>query len=370
MNRKPRLLILAASTGNGHISAAKALVDMAHEMGLEAETYDALLYTPSAFRTWFRGGYEGLVKTNPRLWGHLYRTSDKPHFNFWFQTFLDWWGCGGLREMITQFNPDWVICTHSVVQPRLVQFRKSLNFKTAIVVTDIYPHLMWLRGDPDWYFVPTESSKDLLEHRLPRMAGRVEVSGMPIHKAFADVGKNRQPRTGPLRVLVTAGGIGGGPVLEVVQSLSSLNVDITCVAGRNEAAEIALTKLAQGNPRITVFGYVPLAEMATLMGQSDVLVAKSGGLTTFEALAAGCAFVVYRPFLIPGQEEGNAEYIEQIGAGVITLDLGDLHSTILRMSEDAQLVAQMQAASIGHGRPNACRFILEHVILMNHLANP
>lgn len=369
LKAKPRLLILSASTGNGHISAAKALLDMALEMGLDAETYDALDFTPRAFRAWFRGGYEGLVRFNPGLWGHLYRTSDKKLFNFYVQTALDWWACGGLEEKIESFSPDWVVCTHSVVQPRLVQFRKRFGFRTAIVLTDIYPHLMWLRGDPDWYFVPTERSQDFLESRLPSMVGHVEVSGMPIHKAFALVGATRKPHGGRLRVLVTAGGIGGGPVLQVVQNLASLNVDITCVAGRNADAEAQLKVAAAKYTNLVVHGHVPLTEMAELMAQSDVLVAKSGGLTTFEALASGCAFVVYRPFLIPGQEEGNADYLEQIGAGVSAVGLEDLHSTISRMSQNPELVAQMQAASLSHGKPEACRFIIDHLIAMSKI-NP
>ena len=47
------------------------------------------------------------------------------------------------------------------------------------------------------------------------------------------------------------------------------------------------------------------------MGVSDLLISKAGGLTTSEALASNLPMLIYRP--IPGQEEGNANYLKQAG---------------------------------------------------------
>ena len=51
-----------------------------------------------------------------------------------------------------------------------------------------------------------------------------------------------------------------------------------------------------------------------LMSVSDLVVTKPGGLTTTESLASGLPIIVINP--IPGQEEGNAEFLEQNGVAV------------------------------------------------------
>ena len=51
-----------------------------------------------------------------------------------------------------------------------------------------------------------------------------------------------------------------------------------------------------------------------LMSVSDLVVTKPGGLTTTESLASGLPIIVINP--IPGQEEENAEFLENSGAAI------------------------------------------------------
>lgn len=51
-----------------------------------------------------------------------------------------------------------------------------------------------------------------------------------------------------------------------------------------------------------------------LMSISDLVITKPGGLTTTESLASGLPIIVINP--IPGQEEENAEFLEQKGVAV------------------------------------------------------
>ena len=51
-----------------------------------------------------------------------------------------------------------------------------------------------------------------------------------------------------------------------------------------------------------------------LMSVSDLVVTKPGGLTTTESLASGLPIIVINP--IPGQEEENAEFLEQHGVAI------------------------------------------------------
>jgi processive 1,2-diacylglycerol beta-glucosyltransferase len=357
----PRLLLLTASTGNGHLSANRALAVEAEAEGLAIHEADVMLHCHHLFRAWFAGGYERTVRNSPAFWGHLYRRSDRPYFYYRFQTMLDHNFCGGIRHILEASRPDWVVCTHSVAQPRLEDFRREFGFRIAVVITDIHPHAMWLRGEPDYFFAPTQETYDRLRARNPAFADRCEVVGMPINQAFVQAAANRPPAGPRPRVLVTAGGIGSGPLLEVARALEKLDVEADVVAGRGADNEKRLRAAFPNHPRIRVHGLVPQEGMAKLMAAADLLVAKSGGLTTFEALTCGTPFVVFEPLLIPGQEEDNARFLKQIGAGETCANLDALIRTVSDLAADPARRAQMREAALAHARPDAARRIIQRI---------
>lgn len=365
--RQPKVLLVSASTGNGHTSAARALKDALAQRGMDAPLVDTLDYCPASFRSWFRDGYEVLVLHSPELWGHLYRTSDRPRFNYRFQTMLDFVFVARLNELIEENKPDWVVCTHSLPQPRLAfERRKHPHFRVGVVVTDLYPHRTWLRGDPDHYFVPGEWTKTLLEQRKPEAKGRISVTGIPINPVFGlkqSAGEARE-QLGlcpdlPTLVL-TAGGIGGGPVEKAVAALMHLTkpCQVVVVCGRNETLLHRLESDAaalceDSKVNLVLKGHVPQGEMAALMRASDFLIGKPGGLTMSECLATGCPFVIYLPLLIPGQEEGNARFLQESGAGMAVDGPTELKEVAEALLHAPERLAGMRQAALKVARPNA-----------------
>lgn len=372
--KRPRVLMLSASTGNGHMAAAYALEDEARRQGLEAKTVDTLAFAPKGFRAWYAGGYETLVRRRPELWGHLYRTSDRPLFNYHFQTFLDVVFVNRLRNLFADFHPDWVVCTHSLPQPRLAQLRQRYRFRTAVVVTDLYPHRMWLRGRPDRFFVPGEWSAGILAGRAGWAADRVEVTGIPIHSCFRERIGQEEARhrmglpAGGRMLLATSGGIGGGPMAEALAALRQTpGLDtVVLVCGRNERAFQRLQEelggaIAFGPPLVVLKGHVDQSEMAGLMAASDLVLSKPGGLTTSEALAVGRPFAVFEPFLIPGQEERNADFLVETGAGIRVPDAEAIPLLVGDLLVHPSRLAEMSAKAKELGRPAAAQLVVERI---------
>jgi hypothetical protein len=62
---EPRLLIVSASIGGGHVAAARALGEAAREDNLRSEHIDLLSYTAPGFRRLYRQTYFDLVRTAP-----------------------------------------------------------------------------------------------------------------------------------------------------------------------------------------------------------------------------------------------------------------------------------------------------------------
>lgn len=372
---QPRILILSASTGNGHMSAAWALEREASERGCAVAVVDALDHTARGFRVWFRGGYETLVKKGPGVWGHLYRASDRPMLAYGFQTMLDFVYMSRMGSLVESFRPDWVLCTHSLPQPQLAHQRRKLGrFRIAIVVTDLYPHRMWLRGRPDHYFVPGQWTQSILEERLPHSRGRITVTGIPISRRFGEPADRAALRQGmgldpdqPL-VVVASGGIGGGPIADLVAAIGEAKTPMQAVVicGRNprayEDVELAIDTLPATMVTFDLKAQVPQETMADLMRCADLLVSKPGGLTTSEALASGTPFMVYTPFMIPGQEEGNARFLVEKGAGVQEGEPVAAAHRIEALVRDPVALGRMSEVALSLAQPGATKAVIDALV--------
>jgi processive 1,2-diacylglycerol beta-glucosyltransferase len=368
---KPRILIIHASTGNGHISAAIAVEAELKKLGAEVKVIDGLDYAPPAFKTWYGGGYEATVRTAPEAWGWLYRISDVNGFAFRVQSFADNLFLKRLEDLVDVFQPQVVLCTHSLPQPKLNALRETMPFKIAIVVTDLYPHLMWQRGRPDWFFLPQPWSLSELAKRMPDAVDKYTITGIPVHAAFGERPELRDAKRAleldpdqPV-VLLTAGGIGAGDFQGAVDALTQIaNLQLLVVCGRNDRLYEKLHEAVERRhaKEVRILRRLPVTEMARLMHASDLIVGKPGGLTVSEALAAGKAFVVHEPFMIPGQEEDNARYLVEQGIGLVTKSNSELQECVHRLvTERGQLEKMTQSSQVA-GRPNAAKDIAAKVL--------
>lgn len=361
-----KITILSASTGNGHMSAAYALDAVFKARGHTVNTYDTLEFAPYAFRRWYGGGYEFIVRTRPALYGHLYHVSDERKFSFLMQTASDYVFLAKLRKLLEDERPDWVVCTHSLPQPRLAQLREELGFfRMAVVLTDHYPHLMWVRGNPDHFFVPSDWTREILEQRRAHFKGRITITGIPVHPIFAEdfdpaaIRAELGVKPDEKLVTLTSGGIGGGPFAQAIEAISALNrpMVLEVICGRNEQRKKQIEQLVDelrgSKVRIQVRGHITQDEMAKRMHASEVLISKPGGLTTSEALACGCAMLVYEPFLIPGQEEGNADFLVSSGAGVKAAGPEELSRVLTDLLNDPARVQTMRSNAKALGKPHA-----------------
>ena len=93
---------------------------------------------------------------------------------------------------------------------------------------------------------------------------------------------------------------------------------------------------------------------------STIVVTKPGGLTTSESLASGLPILVISP--IPGQEEENAQFLEEKGVGIwikkdqnpdeIIKKLFENEDTIVKMKEKVKELAKKDSTE------NICEILL------------
>jgi len=372
-----KLLILSVSAGNGHVRAAQALEATAREMrDVRAVTHiDAMQHVASGFRKVYADWYIELVNRHPRIWSFVHQQTDETPHDAKRQKLrraIERLSSGALLKAIRGERADAIVCTHFLPAELLMRDRnrQRLDCPVWLQVTDYDLHNMWLVPGAAGYFAATEEVAYRMRARgLP--ADRVHVTGIPVMPAFAEPAAPQLAQAhcrGALGlaldkpvVLMVSGGAGVGDLPTMVASVLALPGDfqIIAVAGRNEAAKLALQALAQRHPgRLLAIGFSN--EMQTLMAASDLVVTKPGGLTISECMALGRPMLLISP--IPGQEEHNAGYLMEQGAGWLAYDgIGLAYKLALLMNEPRHLAA-MTAHSRRLGRPGAAREVLGHVL--------
>ena len=111
-----------------------------------------------------------------------------------------------------------------------------------------------------------------------------------------------------------------------------------------------LTRLGErAEGRLTVHGFVD--NMADWLRCADIVLGKAGPGTIAEATC--CAAPLMLTSYLPGQEEGNVEFVVQAGAGSYAPRPRDLAAEIGRLRDDPAALAAMRAASARAGRPRA-----------------
>jgi processive 1,2-diacylglycerol beta-glucosyltransferase len=379
LNRKPRVLVLSASSGAGHVRAAQALEKAFRAHGdCIVEHIDALSYVSKVFQQIYDKAYIRMVRRVPELMGLLYDRTDQPWQHPRRRLALDRLNTQPMIRMLKQVQPDLCIATHFLPAEILAWLiaKKKLQARNAIVVTDYDVHAMWLCRTVDRYYVALpESAEYLANIGVPRE--KLRVTGIPVDPLFekpvgqgearGKVGLDSSARV----LLIAAGGYGLGPVEQLVKDLLALGRtwQIVAIAGKSEKLKKRLEqisrsagKLPGGNDRLVAIGFTQ--EMDQYMAAADLLVGKAGGLTTSEALARALPMALIEP--IPGQEARNADHLLEAGAAVRCNNLPAAAWKIAGLLERPEKLAAMKNAAAELAHPHAARVIVQDALGLLH----
>ena len=367
--KKKRILILSASVGSGHVKAADALAAAfrARPDVEEVLSDDSLDHTNVLHKQLYSALYKRLSAMLPEFLGWWYESSDDPWVSDKGRVLLDLPQALPLINLVRDFKPDSIICTHFMPAGVLSYLIGAgrLDAELGIVVTDFHFHAFWITRAFHWYFVAQEDDKIHMEG-LGIPGDRIHVTGIPVEQEFAqpvDRGSvltrhNLDPDKPTL--LIAGGALGLSPAVAVVRRLMQLDRDFQAiiVCGKNEEMKNDVEELVAGRQdRFRVLGYTK--EMPDLMGAATLLLSKPGGLTTAEALARGLPMVILDP--IGGQEERNSDVLLEAGAAVKCTEVTVLNHKLRRLLDDPARIEAMRENARQLGRPNSSANIAEIV---------
>jgi len=379
MTRKPRVLLLSASSGAGHVRAAQALEKAFAARGdCQVQHIDAIEYVSKLFRRAYDKTYISMVRRTPELMGVLYDRTDQPWQHPRRRLALDRLNSQPMIRMLKHVQPDLCVATHFLPAEIIAWLiaKKKLSAKNAIVVTDYDVHAMWLyRTVGRYYLAIPEAAEYLAGIGVPR--GILCVTGIPIDPLFA-VPVDRAAARTALRLdakssvlLLAAGGYGIGPLEQLVRDLLALQKpwQLVAIAGKSEKMKSRLDEIARsagsltgGAPRLVPVGFTK--QMDEYMAAADLLVGKAGGLTTSEALARHLPMALIEP--IPGQEFRNADHLLEAGAAIRCNNLPAAAWKIAKLLDDPSHMQEMRVATAGMARPTAAADIAEDSLRLLH----
>ena len=309
------LVVVYSPVGGGHKSAALATAEAARARGLSVEVVDAFDHAPR----WAGEAYVATHLTGqsaaPELYGQMYFAANRRGDALEpLRLGLDNLLYGALADHVRALAPRAVIATHHLPLVVLGHARRKGKLDAPLlgVITDYTAHACWAERGVDAWAVPFGGARrELAEHGAP-FADIVE-TGIPVRDAFRRV----PPLTSVpklLRVLVTSGGFGHGPMTRIVRSFAGVpDVELTVVCGASEKLAARVAREAEASGVVArVLGFEK--DMAARIAEAHVVVGKAGGLTVTETLTAGRAMVIASA--VPGNEKLNEAFVVRGGAGV------------------------------------------------------
>jgi processive 1,2-diacylglycerol beta-glucosyltransferase len=375
MKSKPRVLLLSASSGAGHVRAAQALEKAFAARGdCAVEHIDAIEYVSKLFQRVYDKAYISMVRRAPELMGVLYERTDQPWQHPRRRLVLDRLNTAPMVGMLKRVQPDLCVATHFLPAEIIAWLiaKRKLHARNAIVVTDYDVHAMWLCRTVDRYYVAIDEAAEYLA-RIGVPREKLRVTGIPVDPLFSKPLDRAEARRvlgldpSALSILVSPGGYGIGPVEQLVNDLLALQRpwQIIAIAGKAEKVRKRLEeisrkagKLPNGAPRLVPVGFT--TDMDKYMAAADLLVGKAGGLTTSEALSRILPMALIEP--IPGQEERNADHLLEAGAAIRCNNLPAAAWKIAALLDDPPRLERMRDAARSMAKPNAAAIIAEDAL--------
>jgi len=367
----PHILFLFSDTGGGHRSATEAIIEaiqLEFDDRISTQMVDIFLDIAPRPLNYLPKWYPYMVRF-PEVWGFSYRISNGTRRARVIVESAYPYVRRSLHKVIKHNPADMIVSLHPLANDPFLHALGEQHPPFITVVTDLVTgHTLWYHKDVDLCIVPTEAV-----YRSALLAGlrpqQVRVIGLPVADRFcqpiSDKSALRQRLGWPQErrvVLLVGGGEGMGPIEKTARAIAEANLPITLViiTGRNLELKRRLEAYQWPMPAL-IFGFVH--EMPDFMQAADILVTKAGPGTICEALNAGLPMILYSR--LPGQEEGNVDYVISEGVGIWAPKTSHIVSALKAWIAHPKQLELAAEACCQAARPQAAREIAR--LLANRL---
>jgi 1,2-diacylglycerol 3-beta-galactosyltransferase len=265
--------------------------------------------------------YDEIVKNIPELYRLSYEVSDSELPVSLMEGGFTLLLLDVMREIIAETQPEIIISTYPIYAAPLSALRKADDLTLSVIstVTDLVTvHHVWFNQGLTKLTGPTEAVRQMaLEAGL--QPEQVILTGIPVDPEIHEL---KQVHKSELRkalgwqanlaIVLVVGSPRVPSLMDILSEMDSsdLPIQFALVAGGNEELYQAF-KSRQWEHPASNYDFVEF--MLKLMRASDLIICKAGGLIVTESLASGLPLMLVH--FLPGQEEGNVDYVLGHGAG-------------------------------------------------------
>ncbi len=315
MQRRVDVLILTAPFGNGHKSAAQAIIEelSTNFPQLTIHSVDLFDITTPKLKETFAETYQLLTRSQPGLYNRLYdlrtRAPFNPVDNVMFKLTFD-----KFLEYVRPLEPRSIISVFPTGAAFASAYKQQVDHDTRIItcITDVVDNWEWIYPNTDLYLVASQSvKKRLIEKNIDKEG--ILVTGVPVRRAFkcakvpANDGKRKEMQLLILANAMESVGLDES-LLEQLSNEKELHTVI--ITGNQKHLYKRLMKHNLWN-NIEVVGFTE--NMAAYMAKSDLVISKAGGATLFEAIEMELPLLVQHSLV--GQENSNVAFVQDSGIG-------------------------------------------------------
>jgi processive 1,2-diacylglycerol beta-glucosyltransferase len=332
------ILILTAGFGDGHNTAARNVAaGLARLAPQESwKVIDVCDVAHPVITPLNKAGYQFAITHAPWIWQKIYDLAGEVSFEsgepgvffFGLQRALD--------ELLLRHKPKAIITTYLVYSGLLENLKRKGRTIPPVftVVTDsISVHPAWTLGPSARYFVADEDTKKSLA-ALGVKAEEIFVSGFPVSLDFMDkptVSMNGNP--GRIMYLPSTNVPHAARTLEALRPVLAKGAHLTLPLGKHKSRLYhTVTRFADSMPGLSMECLGWTNQIPKLLQTHDVVICKAGGAILHEALAATCPAVI--DYVVPGQEEGNAELLTRHECGITTQTPEETGAVVGRLLAD------------------------------------
>lgn len=353
-----KVVIFTGSTGGGHNQAAKSLSSKFQLYGYDVTVVDILKVTNKVMERLFADGYEILSCNLPVVYRGLYNYSDRQTINVRLTKYIYRIFKRKIYRIIREINPDLIVGTHPFIVNIIsnLKQRKRLYVPFISVVTDFKAHCTYFNKYVDAYITGSRyTNLGMINKGIPEE--KLYCYGIPIRQEFLLNENNYDNiRNDEFTVLLMGGSMGIKAIEKVLKGLVNCKnrLKIIVVCGNNKSLMNRIKSEYKDNKDILVYGFTD--DIPKLMGNSDILISKPGGLTVSEAIAKRLPILI--PYMLPGQEEDNAEFLSDSGIAMVIKDIDKIDKVVDNLVDKPEILENMMMKMEGI----ACHYSVDNIV--------
>jgi len=370
---KKRILILTSYvTGHGHKSITSALEEELKKIpDVEYKSVEAFEF---AGKLGLRIGklYAPIIRTSEDMWKFIYTmTESEPQL---VKSVVKRLMKRKFNKLLLAFNPDIIVTVHPAFNSAVIDLLRKRTGKKKIKFATVFADLisispLWVDPRADLMIAPT---KEAWVYAIKNGADedKIAIINLPVRKEILKAGaKIKMVDEKAIRekkeidFLIMSGGEGSGDMGATIEKLLRVpNSRISAVAGRNTKLKEVLEKKFENDlDRVTIYGFVK--DVENLMTTHDVAIVRGSPNVLMECIT--CNLPVIVTGALPGQEEGNIDFILLNDLGLLCHKDSDLIKTVNKLLvNDKERLIKIKKSQLAFRDLESGRKIVEKILTL------